>query len=67
MAALKGGDGATHDRLLAEAAPRLSECDAVLLAHFSTSRAEAAVSAALSHPVLTAPGAAVTRLKSLLA
>src|SRR5215475_14312756 len=44
MAALKGGDGATHDRLLAEAAPRLAECDAVLLAHFSTSRAEAAVS-----------------------
>jgi hypothetical protein len=67
IAALKSGDGATHDRLLAEAAPRLAHCDAVLLAHFSTSRAESAVAAAIDRPVLTAPGAAVTRLKSLLA
>src|SRR5436305_11246732 len=29
MAALKAGDGATHDRLLAEAAARLADCDAV--------------------------------------
>ena len=64
MAALKGGDGAAHDRMLAEAAPRLGDCDAVLLAHFSTARAEAAVRAALACPVLTAPGAAVEALKS---
>jgi hypothetical protein len=67
MAALKSGDGASHDRLLGEAAPRLRDCDAVVLAHFSTARAESAVTAALPCPVLTAPGAAVTRLKSLLA
>jgi hypothetical protein len=67
MQALKAGDGAAHDRLLAEAAPRLAGCDAVLLAHFSTARAEAAVRAALPCPVLTAPGAAVARLKSLVA
>jgi maleate cis-trans isomerase len=66
MAALKAGDGATHDRLLAEAAPRLAHCDAVLLAHFSTSRAEQAVRAAISRPVLTAPGAAVEALKRAL-
>lgn len=66
MPALRAGDGAAHDRLLAEAAPRLAACDAVLLAHFSTARAEAAVRAALSRPVLTAPGAAVERLKSLV-
>lgn len=66
MQALKAGDGATHDRLLAEAAPRLKGCDTVLLAHFSTARAENAVAAALPCPVLTAPGAAVTKLKSLL-
>ncbi|MBV9829099.1 MAG: arylsulfatase [Alphaproteobacteria bacterium] len=66
MRALKGGDGATHDRLLGEAAPRLAGCDAVVLAHFSTARAEAAVKPALNCPVLTAPGAAVTRLKSVL-
>jgi Asp/Glu/hydantoin racemase len=67
MQALKAGDGATHDRLLAEAAPRLAHCDAVLLAHFSTARAEGAVRTALHCPVMTAPGAAVTRLKSLVA
>jgi Asp/Glu/hydantoin racemase len=66
MRALKRGNGAAHDRLLAEAAPRLGGCGAVLLAHFSTARAEPAVAAALPCPVLTAPGAAVTKLKSLL-
>ena len=64
--ALKTGDSATHDRLLAEAAPRLAHCDAVVLAHFSTARAEAAVRPALPCPVLTAPGAAVAKLKSLV-
>jgi aspartate/glutamate racemase len=67
MDALKGGDGAAHDRMLAEAAPRLARCDAVLLAHFSTARAEAAVRAALSCPVLTAPGAAVEALRARVA
>ena len=67
MRALREGDGAAHDRLLADAAPRLVGCDAVLLAHFSTARAESAVGAALPCPVLTAPGAAVATLKSLIA
>src|SRR5690348_11077111 len=66
MKALQGGDGATHDRLLADAAPRFAEYDAILLAHFSTSRAEKAVRAAVKCPVLTAPGAAVHRLKGLI-
>jgi len=66
MPALRQGDGPTHDRLVAAAAPRLAACDAILLAHFSTSRAEAAVKAAVSCPVLTAPGAAVERLKGLI-
>src|SRR5579864_2143645 len=66
MAALQAGDGAAHDRLLAEAAPRFADCDAVLLAHFSTARAAAAVQAALGCPVLTAPGAAVAKLKETL-
>jgi Asp/Glu/hydantoin racemase len=66
MAALQSGDGATHDRLLAEAAPRFADRDAVLLAHFSTSRAAAAVEAAIGCPVLAAPGAAVTKLKAAL-
>ena len=66
MAALKDGDGATHDRLLAEAAPRLGDCDAIMLAHFSTARARDAVSRAVRCPVLTAPDSAVLRLKSLV-
>jgi len=67
MRALQEGDGATHDRLIAAAAPRLKHCDAVLLAHFSTARAQAAVGAALPCPVLTAPGAAVEKLRTLVA
>jgi aspartate/glutamate racemase len=67
MKALQAGDGATHDRLLAEAAPRFADRDAVLLAHFSTSRAAQAVQKALKCPVLTAPGAAVAKLKAALA
>ncbi len=67
MAALRAGDGEVHDRLLAEAAPRLRGCDAVMLAHFSTSRAEAAVAAALpGAAVLTSPGAAVRALRTRL-
>jgi hypothetical protein len=63
MSALKGSDASTHNRLLAEAAPRLAHCDAILLAHFSTSRAFAAVSNAVSRPVLTSPRAAVEELR----
>jgi hypothetical protein len=43
MKALQEGDGAEHDQLVAIAAPRFADRDAVLLAHFSTSRAAAAV------------------------
>lgn len=66
MAALKIGDAAAHDRLLAEAAPRFADRDAVMLAHFSTARAAPAVAAVLDRPVLTSPDSAVARLKSLL-
>lgn len=66
MKALQAGDGAEHDELVAIAAPRFADRDAVLLAHFSTSRAAAAVKAAVRCPVLTAPGAAVTKLKGLI-
>jgi Asp/Glu/hydantoin racemase len=66
MAALKAGDAASHNALVAEAAPRFADCDAVLLAHFSTSSAAPASIAALGRPVLTSPGSAVAKLKSLL-
>ena len=63
---MRGGDGEEHDRLIAEAAPRFADCDAVLLAHFSTARAAPAVTAALDRPVLTSPGSAVARLKEII-
>jgi hypothetical protein len=61
--ALKGGDAETHNRLLAAAAVRLAHCDAIMLAHFSTSRAYEAVSRVLDSPVLTSPRAAVEELR----
>lgn len=64
--ALRGGDGETHNRAVAEGAAELSGCDAILLAHFSTSRAGAACRAATSRPVLSSPDAAVRKLRRLL-
>jgi len=66
MTALRASDTGTHNRLLAEAAPRLGDCDAVMLAHFSTSRALDDVSRVLNSKVLTSPNSAVARLKSVL-
>jgi Asp/Glu/hydantoin racemase len=66
MTALRAGDAATHNRLLAEKAPELANVDTVMLAHFSTSRAQSAVQSVLSIPVLSAPGAAVRRMRELV-
>jgi Asp/Glu/hydantoin racemase len=66
MDALRKGDAETHNTLVAARAGELADCDAIMLAHFSTSRALAKVSAAVSVPVLTAPDAAVDRLKAMV-
>mgnify|MGYP005864072269 CR=1 FL=1 len=66
LAALDAGDLARHDRLAAEAAFRLRDCDAILLGQFSLARAAPMVAAATSRPVVTTPGSAVRRLRSLL-
>jgi Asp/Glu/hydantoin racemase len=66
MAALDAGDKATHDRLLALAAPQLGTCDVLVLAQFSMAGAREAVAKAVSCPVLTSPDSAVRRLKELL-
>jgi Asp/Glu/hydantoin racemase len=63
LTALKSGDTETHNRLVAEHAPRLAHCDAIMLAHFSTSRAKRVVEAKLGRPVLTSPAAAVDAVR----
>lgn len=67
MAALRGGDAKTHNELVAARANELSDCDAIMLAHFSTSRAFDLVSQATNKSVLTAPDAAVDLLQAVVA
>jgi len=66
MDPLRKGDAETHNRLIAERAPELAHCDAILLAHFSTSRAASLVRQRVSKPVLSAPATAVGRLRQLV-
>lgn len=67
MTALRAGDAETHNRLIAERADELQGFDTIMLAHFSTSRAAPALSERTTVPVLSAPNAAVARLRDLLA
>ncbi|WP_413099920.1 aspartate/glutamate racemase family protein [Streptomyces sp. Inha503] len=60
---LRAGDAGSHNRLVAEQASRLSGCDAIVLAHFSTSQAVERVRARVDVPVYTAPQTAVLALK----
>lgn len=64
--AVRAGDEATHNRLVADAAAKLQGFDAITLAHFSTARALRAVQAVTSIPVLSSPDAAVAKLRLLL-
>lgn len=64
MDALRHGDVEAHNQLIAREASNLSECDAVMLAHFSTAQAYSGVSAVLECPILSSPGSAVRKLKS---
>lgn len=64
--ALRSGDAATHNKLVAEAAAKLSDTDAIMLAHFSTSRALDAVRGATEIPIFAAPEAAVQSIRQLV-
>ena len=66
LAALKAGDGATHDRLAAEAAARLTGIDTLILGQFSLARAKPAIEAATGLRVVTTPEAAIRGLKRAL-
>jgi Asp/Glu/hydantoin racemase len=67
LAALDRGDAAEHDRLAAEAARALADCDAIALGQFSLARAAPLVAQVTGKPVLTTPESAVRKLKALLA
>lgn len=66
LAALKAGDGESHDRLAAEAAARLKNVDTLILGQFSLARARPAVEAATGLRVVTTPEAAIRGLKRAL-
>ena len=67
MSVARAGDIERHNELVAQAASRLSHCDALLLAHFSTSTALQAVRSRVDVPVHCAPQAAIASLKRRLA
>ena len=66
LAALKAGDAATHDRLIAAAAASLPPVDALVLAQFTMARAAAAIQSVPGCVVLTTPESAVAKLRALV-
>jgi Asp/Glu/hydantoin racemase len=66
MSALRSGDAATHNALVAQQASSFAGVDALMLAHFSTSRALDACRKATAIPVLTSPEAAVRKVRRLI-
>ena len=66
LAALDRGDRALHDRLVAQAAAELRDCEVIALAQYSMAPAADLVAQATGRPVLTTPDSAVTKLKKML-
>jgi Asp/Glu/Hydantoin racemase len=65
-AALDGGNTGEHDRLIAEAAKSLRDCDVIALSQFSMARAAPLVAQVSGRPVLTTPDSAVEKLRDML-
>ena len=66
LAALDRGDAGTHDRLAAQAADAVKDCDVIALAQFSLARSAPLVAKATGKRVLTTPDSAVRKLRRLL-
>lgn len=66
LAALDRGDRALHDRLVAQAAADLRDCEVIALAQYSMAPAADLVAQATGRPVLTTPDSAVAKLKTML-
>ncbi|MCE2949015.1 MAG: aspartate/glutamate racemase family protein [bacterium] len=60
------GDGAAHDRLIAEAAARFRGRGRLLLSQFSMARAASVVEAATGEKPLTSPESAVAKMRRVL-
>ncbi|NKB58068.1 MAG: arylsulfatase [Alphaproteobacteria bacterium] len=66
MTALRAGDAATHNQLVADAVDQLDDPDVLMLAQFSTAQARNDVEGRYSKSILTSPASAVRKLRSLL-
>lgn len=64
--ALRTGDQARHDTLVAKKAAELAQFDVICFAQFSMTSAAHALEQAAGRPVLTTPDSAVKRLRGLL-
>ena len=60
------GDIETHDRMVAAAAAKMTDCDVLMLGQFSMGNAAKMIADVPGRPVLTAPQAGVRKLKRLL-
>ena len=63
ISSLKQGLVDEHNRLIADTAKELKDCDVLMLAEFSMANAWSAVSEQLDIPILTAPDAAAKLMK----
>lgn len=66
LAALDAGNVEDHDRLAADAARTLADCDVIALAQFSLARVAARVAEACGKPVVTTPESAVRKLRAMM-
>jgi Asp/Glu/hydantoin racemase len=63
LAALKQGDGARHDRLVADAARKLADVDAIILGQFSLARARGEIERHAGPPIVTTPQSAAQAMR----
>ena len=63
LAAKRAGDGATHDRLIADCVAGIEGTDVILLAQFSMASAADAARECTTVPVLTGPQTAITQMR----
>jgi hypothetical protein len=67
LAKLEAGDADSHDRLVAKAAEGFPDCDALMLAQYSTASAARLIPEQKGRLVLTSPDTAVAWLRRNLA